>query len=276
MKKKRLGRGLSALLDPEGQQEANARQDMAKEHAAFQVSVENIELGRNQPRKSMDPAALEQLSASIREKGILQPLIVRRHPENPKRYELIAGERRLRASKHANLERVPVILWEAGDEEALELALVENVQREDLNPLEEADAYALLQERFSLTQEEVASRVGKQRSTVANILRLRELKQEERKALLAGELTAGHARALLSMKNPTARQRLLHKILAEGLNVRQAERYAQADFNKPKAKGKSSESKPLSAEMSRVEDVLRDVLGTKVKIQPNLGILLEI
>jgi len=271
MKKRALGRGLSALLESTPPKLAADQQPVAQGHPVIWVSPSLIQFNRNQPRKTVDSEALEELASSIKEKGIIQPLVVRRHPEKASEYELIAGERRLRASRLAALETVPVILWEASDEETLELALIENVQREDLNPLEEAAAYAQLQERFSLTQEQVAQKVGKRRSTVANSLRLLELRPEEQRRLLAGELTAGHARALLSIANPIRRTELLKKILAEGLSVRQAEALAQAQPKEQGDRKKNQADANLSPEMYGVQEALRDALGTKVVLQPKRG-----
>lgn len=271
MKKKALGRGLSALLETPSPKMETADETKPSQHNVLWLAPDQIECNRNQPRKTFDPESLDEMVQSIKARGILQPLVARRHPDDASRYELIAGERRLRASKEAGLATVPVVVWEATEEETLELALIENLQREDLNPLEEASAYARLQERFGLTQEQVAQKVGKRRSTVANSLRLLELTADEQRHLMSGMITAGHARALLSIANPLKRSELLKQIVQDGLSVRRAEEIAQSPNKSDSHRKKQKTAQKLSPDMFGIQEALRDALGTKVTLVPKRG-----
>ena len=210
-----LGRGVGALLPEDGQGMADK---------FFMCDVDKISPNPNQPRSYFDADKLQQLAESIREKGVIQPLLVTRGQGN--RYTLIAGERRLRAARMAECEEVPVVVMEKGsDNESLELALIENIQRHDLNPIEEAVAYSRLMDEFQLTQEEVARKVGRQRSTVTNVLRLLNLPQALQDDVAQGVLSEGHARVLLRIKDqPEQLQEVRNKIIAEELSVRATER----------------------------------------------------
>src|SRR5438093_3885015 len=210
MKRKALGKGLSALLpDPEAS---------PPDETALNVSPDRLEPNPFQPRTLLEPARLEELAASIRESGVIQPLLVRRSGE---RYQIIAGERRWRAAQQIGLATVPVVVREVPDERLLELALVENIQRQELTPLEEAQAFQRLQEEFRLTQEEVARRVGRERSTIANTLRLLRLPRELRDLLTTGRLDAGHARALLALDGAEEQVALGREVARKGLSVRE-------------------------------------------------------
>ena len=246
-KERGLGKGLEALLPEKSWQD---------EPQIFFCPLEAIKPSPYQPRVKKD-AGLEELAASIKEKGVLQPLIVREI--TPGLYELVAGERRFQAAKLAGVENVPVIVKELSDQEALELALVENLQREDLNPIEEARGYARLMEEFGLTQEEIARRVGKSRAAVANTLRLLKLPEEIQEDLLAERLTAGHARALLALAEPHLMKRVRDEIIRRGLSVRQTEALV---------KGLKKEKTPKPAKdpnLLALEQELADLLGTKVR-----------
>jgi ParB family chromosome partitioning protein len=245
-----LGRGLSALLGEE---------DAADEAAPRTIRIDLLRPGRYQPRHVFDTEGLEALAQSIREKGVLQPLLVRRHPGLADAYEIVAGERRWRAAQLAQLHEVPVVLREIDDREALEIALVENLQRQDLSALEEAQAYQRLLDEFAHTQEAVAQAVGKSRSHVANTIRLLELPSTVKQMLDEGQLTAGHARALLGARDPVE---LAHEIVRRGLNVRQAERLAKRAKAKPSAKA----PREKDADTRAVEHELTLALGTTVKI----------
>jgi ParB family chromosome partitioning protein len=252
MKKPRgLGRGLDALIPPNEKTEA----------VAFRCPVDEISPHPGQPRQVFDPQRLEELVQTIREKGVLSPVIVRSFGDG---YQLISGERRWRAAKMAGLPTIPAILREASDRDALELSLIENIQREDLSPLEEARAYQALLDLYQSTQEELALRLGKDRSTIANALRLLRLPEPARQALERGQITPGHARCILSVPAPL-QKRLLQDILARELSVRAAERWAQglasARRSKPVRK-----SEP-SVHLERVRDSLRSLLSTQVNIQ---------
>lgn len=257
-KKKSLGRGLEALLG-----EDILNDESAGIKASDKVNITDISIGEWQPRKDFNEEAIKSLAASIKEKGILQPLIVR--PKNGK-YELIAGERRLRASKEAGLTEVPVIVKDMSDSEVLEIALVENLLRENLSAIEEANAYQTLMDNFSHTQEKVAAMVGKSRSYIANTVRLLSLPDKIQSLVSEGKLSAGHARCLIGLDNAVD---LADKIIKEGLNVRQVE--ALVSHQKEGAADvKSSKARPAkNADILDIEHSLNQNLGLRIKISPN-------
>ncbi len=250
-----LGRGLSALLGAETEDYAS----LDRVRLSKMVPIELLHPGRFQPRHNFDETQLEALADSIRTNGILQPILVRRHPQTPNSFEIVAGERRWRAAQIARLHEVPVIIREIADGEALELALVENVQRQDLSPLEEAEGYRRLIEEFKNTQEDLARRVGKSRSHVANAMRLLGLPDPVKALLEQGRLTAGHARALLSGADPAA---LAEQVVARGLNVRQTERLVQQRQSAPSAKT----PREKDADTVALERDLSALLGLRVTI----------
>ena len=211
-----LGRGMAALLGNAPPPAAPA----APGRALLQLPIEAVERSAKQPRKRFDEARLAELAASIQEHGVVEPILVRREGA---RYRIVAGERRWRAAQRAGLREIPAIVREASDREAFELALVENLQRADLNAIEEAEAYEVLAREHGLTQEQVAERVGKERSTVANALRLLKLPGDVRDAVRGGQLEMGHARALLALEGADAVRRAAQKVLREGLSVRATE-----------------------------------------------------
>lgn len=219
MVKNVLGRGVGALLPEDSLEEADR---------FFMCDIEKISANPNQPRSHFDAEKLQQLADSIREKGVIQPLLVSRSSDN--RYVLIAGERRLRAAKLAGRDEVPVVVMDKGsDNESLELALIENIQRHDLNPIEEAVAYSRLMEEFHLTQDEVARKVGRQRSTITNVLRLLQLPKSVQEDVVQGVLSEGHARVLLRIKDqPEQLREVRDRIVGQGLSVRAAERLCAA------------------------------------------------
>ncbi len=244
-----LGRGLSALMD-----EAAAAGEGAPA-GQREVAIEQLHRNAGQPRVDFAPEALERLAGSIRDKGVLQPILVRPSPERPGDYQIVAGERRWRAAQAAGLTSVPVVLREFDDLEALEIAIVENVQREDLNPVEEAAGYKALMERFGRTQAEVAQSVGKSRPHVANALRLLDLPPAIVQMLRSGQLSAGHARAIATAPNPVA---LAREIIDKGLSVRAAEvlgRRALAEgaatTAKPRGAQKDADTRALEADLAR-------------------------
>lgn len=261
MAKNVLGRGVDALLPDEE----------IVEEKYFMCDIDKISPNPQQPRSYFDPEKLEQLADSIREKGIIQPLLVTRG--RSRRYSLIAGERRLRAAKLAGLDEVPVVLLdETGDRERLELALIENIQRHDLNPIEEAQAYSQLLEDFQLTQEEVAKRVGRQRSTITNVLRLLQLPENVQEDVVQGKLSEGHARVLLRVKEqPALLQSVRDKIVNDGLSVRAAERLCATPAAKtsttPARTNAASGAEQLPAEYCQtLTTQLTNQLHTKVRI----------
>ena len=256
-KKKRnvLGMGLDALLPDLASVDTNSM-------TFFHCDVENIRPNRFQPRKYFAEDELDELAESIRKQGIIQPLVVR--PDDSS-YELVAGERRLRAAVLAGLEQVPVIVVDVADEEMLQMTIVENIQREDLNPMEECEGYHRLISEFALTQEQVSSRVGKKRSTVANFLRLKNLPQQIQKSLRGGEVSMGHARALLGIDN-RAKQILAWKtVVAKGLSVRATEELAEILKNGVQKKPAKKLSQ-AEIYLGRLAEDLSHHLGTKVQI----------
>lgn len=255
----RLGKGLGALLgqylDPE-----------VEETEIRRVRVAQVVPNPLQPRRTFTDAELGELADSIRENGLLQPLVVRPAPGNPDRYELVAGERRFRAISRLGWEDVPVLVRDASDETLLVLALVENLQREALGPLEEAEGYKALGERFSMTQAEIARAVGKDRSTVANFLRLLNLPPSVRRLLESGELSMGHARALLSVPDPVRAGELARSAAREGWSVREIERRAAA--HTPGSGGGRRKTEGTRDPVVRaLEEALQDALSTRVVIK---------
>jgi ParB family chromosome partitioning protein len=253
MKQRGLGRGLSALIPEQAAEEVNF----------FLCPVDEIRPNPNQMRKGQDQEKLAQLAASIREKGLLEPVVVRKPAGSGPGYELIAGERRWRAAAMAGLKALPALLREADEGESLELALVENVQREDLNPIEEAMAYRRLTEEFSLSQAEIARRTGKDRSTVANSMRLLKLPVPLQEALLAGRLSAGHARAILALP-PGERLAAGEAVQVRGLTVREAEGLARSRPPRPRRR-RAPEPDP---DLGAVESELTGFFGSRVRIVP--------
>ena len=256
-----LGKGLDALIptgkgfQPEGVENASG--------GVTQVGVSQIVPNPRQPRTRFDPVALEELASSIKMHGFIQPLIVSKN-ESGEGYVLIAGERRLQASRQAGLETVPVIVRQTTDLDRLELALIENVQRADLNAIEEAVAYQHLADEFKLSQEEIAQRVGKSRVAVTNTLRLLKLPKVIQSALVEGQITEGHARALLALENPQAQLAAMHTIIRDGLSVREAEELARKYSGEtPPAKAKALPAPEVVA----LEERLRSSLGTKVDLK---------
>lgn len=267
-----LGRGLSALLGDEGDVAFNSGGEGAGEtRSQTMVPVEFLQSGRFQPRTQFDQEALNDLADSIREKGIIQPILVRILPEDSNRYEIIAGERRWRAAQIAQLHTVPVIVRDFSDRDAAEVALVENLQRRDLSPLEEAEGYRRLQEEFQHTQDDLSKAVGKSRSHVANMIRLLALPDPVKDMMRTGTLTAGHARALLNADDPAV---LAEQVVKKGLNVRQTEKLAtekggvkarkirpdSEKAEKPSAVAKDTDTLALERDLARV-------LGLKVNIE---------
>jgi ParB family chromosome partitioning protein len=252
-KKRGLGRGLDALIE-----KVEAKPD----EAVRTLPVTSLHPNRFQPRTRFDEPAVEDLAASIRAQGIIQPLVITPEGEG---YAIIAGERRWRAAQRAGLTEVPVVIRQvADDRELLELALVENLQRSDLNPIEEAEAYAALQEKFGLSQDEVATRVGKARTTVTNALRLLRLPEEVLDLLREGRLTAGQARPLLALQDTDAQINLADRAVREGLSARDIERLTAAPENRPKAK---KPDRPQEVHTAAAEERLTRRLQTRVQIK---------
>lgn len=263
-----LGRGLSALLGEQAAEPAAAPEAATAGPAGpREVPIEHLERNPDQPRRTFTEAELSELAASIREKGVIQPILVRPAPGKAGRFQIVAGERRWRAAQLAALTTVPVIERQLDDLEVLEVALVENVQREDLNPVEEARAYSTLMERFGHTQEGLSRVVGKSRSHVANTTRLLSLPEPVLDHLAAGRLSAGHARALVTAAEPVA---LAEKIVADGLNVRQAEKLAKGAADGA-GRDKARPGETTTADSLALQQDLADALGLKVELKDRGG-----
>ena len=254
-KKMGLGRGLGALI-PEMEPEESK--------TLLYCGIEEIRPNRSQPRKHFDESKLQELADSIKGKGILEPLIVRKVTDG---YELIVGERRWRAAQRAGLREIPVLVKEMDERDVLEASLIENVQRDDLNPLEEAGAYKRLVEEFGISQEELGTRLGKDRTTITNTLRLLKLPPEVKDQLLQNRISSGHARAILSLEMKERQRELCNLIIQKGLSVREAETLAKQWSKKPR-KVTTTEKRggDLESQLNALGDSLRQRLGTKVKI----------
>lgn len=273
-KRKGLGKGLDALLSaglgvtapapemPVNPSDADQKIEY-KDGKLAHLPVELIQRGKYQPRRDMHPEALEELAESIKVQGVMQPIVVRGIGEG--RYEIIAGERRWRATQLAGLDKIPAVIRDVPDEAAIAMALIENIQRENLNPIEEAVALKRLQDEFELTHAEVAQAVGKSRTTITNLLRLIALNEEVKTLLEHGDLEMGHARALLTLE-PQQQKEIARQIVAKGLSVRQTEalvRHYQENQNQEKVKPEVQ----VSADIRRLQDRLSETLGAGVEIQ---------
>lgn len=257
-----LGRGLSALMA-----DVNPADDRSSPRPADRmIPIEKIHPNPDQPRRQFDEQALSELAASIRERGIIQPLIVRPDPSDPSRFQIVAGERRWRAAQIAQLHEVPVLVRDYSDTEVLEVAIIENIQRSDLNPIDEAAGYRQLMDRFGHTQEQLAQVLGKSRSHIANLLRLLTLPHEVTTLLMDGKLTAGHARALVGHPEAVA---LAQRIVKGALSVRDAEKLARADAAPPKSGTRTRPEK--DADTIQIEQELAATLGMGVSIDHKPG-----
>lgn len=252
-KRPSLGKGIGALLN-------SATQEGGRKY--FLCPIEELRPHQNQPRKTFNDEKMEELVASIREKGVIQPLVVRRAEDH---YQIIAGERRWRASQKAGLRDIPVVIQDVTEDWAMEMALIENIQREDLNPIEEAEAYRNLIENFDLSQEEVSKRVGKNRSTVANSLRLLKLPPDVREDVLQARLSMGHARALLSLEDDSDIAEARMQVLTKGLSVRDTEALVKKikKFGLPT---RPAVKKVENPELINLAEQMKQALGTQVKI----------
>jgi ParB family chromosome partitioning protein len=263
-----LGRGLSALLGDAAAEAAPIAPGQPLPAGVQLAPIESLKPNPDQPRKVFRPEDLSELTQSIRDKGVLQPILVRTQPGEDGVWQIIAGERRWRAAQAARLTEVPIIVRQMDDLEVLEVAIIENVQRADLNPLEEAQAYASLMERFGRTQDAVAGVVGKSRSHVANTLRLLQLPEEVLWYVRHGHLSAGHARALITAPDPGALAKQVHE---QGLNVRQTEMLAKRVAQGPRPARAATSSGQGSADIAALEQDLADALGMKVALADKGG-----
>jgi ParB family chromosome partitioning protein len=262
--RKGLGRGLSALIkDGTTEKKAAAKKDAAPQGAA-KVPVDKIKRNKLQPRKHFDDDALKDLASSIKIHGVIQPLLVRKAGSS---YELIAGERRLRASGIAGLKEVPVVVIEAEDKVSLELALVENVQRENLDPMEEAEGYQVLADKFSLNQEDIATRVGKARASITNSLRLLTLPSDIKALVSTGQLSAGHAKALLGLEIEAEQLLLASRTVTEGLSVRALEKLVNKTKRMPK-KPRATKTDIPKTHLNAIINRMHTHFGTSVRVTP--------
>ncbi|MET0380036.1 MAG: ParB/RepB/Spo0J family partition protein [Spongiibacteraceae bacterium] len=266
MKKRGLGRGLDALLGSHQAAKQTAEAHLVPSDPAGadmrEIPIEFLQRGKYQPRRDMNQEALEELANSIRAQGLMQPIVVR--PIGIDKFEIIAGERRWRAAQLASLDKVPVVIRDVGDDAAIAMALIENIQREDLNPMEEAIALARLQQEFELTHQQIADAVGKSRATVTNLLRLMSLRDEVQRLLEHGDLEMGHARALLSLP-PEQQVSTAQTVVSKGLSVRQTEalvRTLQENLSKPK-----TAPARVDPDIKRLQEELSEKIGAVVAIQ---------
>ncbi len=264
-KKRGLGRGLSALMS-DVQSDIAPRDQATPRRPDLRVPIEKVRPNPDQPRRTFSREALEELASSVREKGIIQPLIVRENPKGSESYEIVAGERRWRAAQMAQLHEVPVILRDYDDSEVLEIAIIENIQRADLNPVEEAQGYRQLMDRFGHTQEKLAEALGKSRSHIANLMRLLNLPDEILGYLRDGKLSAGHARALVVLEDPIP---LARRAVAQGMSVRDVEKAAKEPRSPIKRPGAAAPSK--DADTRALEGELSANLGMAVVIDTKPG-----
>ncbi|MGB8622941.1 MAG: ParB/RepB/Spo0J family partition protein [Paracoccaceae bacterium] len=257
-----LGRGLSALMaDVNLNEESASADDSSPRRADLTLPVEKLVPNPEQPRRRFSEEALEELAASIREKGIIQPLIVRESKHESGSFEIVAGERRWRAAQLAQLHNIPVIVRDLDDSEVLEVAIIENIQRADLNPVEEAQGYRQLMDRFGHTQERLAEALSKSRSHIANLMRLLSLPEDVQEHLREGRISAGHARALITTDDPSA---LARQVISKGLSVRETEKLAKKPKSKPKDTGGSKPEK--DADTRALEQDLSANLKMKVSV----------
>lgn len=251
--KKGLGKGLGAIITAEDTENA--------ESGVRELKINEIEPNVNQPRKRFDNDKLAQLAQSIKQHGIVQPIIVKKENDT---YKIIAGERRWRAARIAGLDKVPVVVKEVTSKQLMEMALIENLQREDLNPIEEAQAYERLIKEFDLTQEEVASTVGKSRPAVTNSLRLLNLSEKLQAFVSNEDISSGHARALLALDDPEMQMQAVNEIIQKNLNVRDTEKLVKRYLSKKKVREEKRD-----VEQAAIEEKLKDIFGTKVKLVSN-------
>ena len=259
MSSKRLGKGINAIINPDSKKNANS----SKRTGVNKVKINDIKPNPDQPRRDFDKKSLEELSLSIKNKGVITPITLRK---SGKDYEIVAGERRWRAAKKANLKSIPAYIIDIkNNSEMMQVALIENIQREDLNAIEEAEGYAILNSKYGLSHDEIANIIGKKRTTISNALRLLKLPPEIRKSIRAGKISAGHGRAILQKKTISAMQVFWKKIINESLSVRAAEALVR-----PLGKVKKIRKVGVKKGSTKgIEDKLIEIFGTKVKLKPS-------
>lgn len=261
-KKRGLGRGLNALINTGPDIEVKEKSKDNNDNKEVFVNISLVEPNRNQPRKEFDKEALSELAASIKQYGILQPIMVQK---NGDMYEIIAGERRWRAAKEAGLKEVPVIVRDYDKQKIMEISIIENIQRENLNPIEEAMAYQCLMEEYGLKHDELADKVSKNRSTITNSMRLLRLSENIQQMIIDGKISTGHAKVLLSVENKEEQEKIAAELISRSLSVRELEKLVKK-YIKPRKKKENKETVDYSLFYKEYEDKLKDILGTKVQI----------
>lgn len=261
-KKRGLGRGLNALINTGPDIEVKEKSKDNNDNKEVFVNISLVEPNRNQPRKEFDKEALSELAASIKQYGILQPIMVQK---NGDMYEIIAGERRWRAAKEAGLKEVPVIVRDYDKQKKMEISIIENIQRENLNPIEEAMAYQCLMEEYGLKHDELADKVSKNRSTITNSMRLLRLSENIQQMIIDGKISTGHAKVLLSVENKEEQEKIAAELISRSLSVRELEKLVKKHI-KPRKKKENKETVDYSLFYKEYEDKLKDILGTKVQI----------
>ena len=261
-KKRGLGRGLNALINTGPDIEVKEKSKDNNNNKEVFVNISLVEPNRNQPRKEFDKEALSELAASIKQYGILQPIMVQK---NGDMYEIIAGERLWRAAKEAGLKEVPVIVRDYDKQKIMEISIIENIQRENLNPIEEAMAYQCLMEEYGLKHDELADKVSKNRSTITNSMRLLRLSENIQQMIIDGKISTGHAKVLLSVENKEEQEKIAAELISKSLSVRELEKLVKKHI-KPRKKKENKETVDYSLFYKEYEDKLKDILGTKVQI----------
>lgn len=261
-KKRGLGRGLNALINTGPDIEVKEKSKDNSDNKEVFVNISLVEPNRNQPRKEFDKEALSELAASIKQYGILQPIMVQK---NGDMYEIIAGERRWRAAKEAGLKEVPVIVRDYDKQKIMEISIIENIQRENLNPIEEAMAYQCLMEEYGLKHDELADKVSKNRSTITNLMRLLRLSENIQQMIIDGKISTGHAKVLLSVENKEEQEKIAAELISRSLSVRELEKLVKK-YIKPRKKKENKDTVDYSLFYKEYEDKLKDILGTKVQI----------
>ena len=261
-KKRGLGRGLNALINTGPDIEVKEKSKDNSDNKEVFVNISLVEPNRNQPRKEFDKEALSELAASIKQYGILQPIMVQK---NGDMYEIIAGERRWRAAKEAGLKEVPVIVRDYDKQKIMEISIIENIQRENLNPIEEAMAYQCLMEEYGLKHDELADKVSKNRSTITNSMRLLRLSENIQQMIIDGKISTGHAKVLLSVENKEEQEKIAAELISRSLSVRELEKLVKK-YIKPRKKKENKDTIDYSLFYKEYEDKLKDILGTKVQI----------
>lgn len=261
-KKRGLGRGLNALINTGPDIEVKEKSKDNSDNKEVFVNISLVEPNRNQPRKEFDKEALSELAASIKQYGILQPIMVQK---NGDMYEIIAGERRWRAAKEAGLKEVPVIVRDYDKQKIMEISIIENIQRENLNPIEEAMAYQCLMEEYGLKHDELADKVSKNRSTITNSMRLLRLSENIQQMIIDGKISTGHAKVLLSVENKEEQEKIAAELVSRSLSVRELEKLVKK-YIKPRKKKENKDTIDYSLFYKEYEDKLKDILGTKVQI----------